>query len=109
VPALKITSPPRKVGLDRRAVRHLSGGLVRLGLIGGAPRIFGFPEDDLATRLYSRRPVLASIREIPSPSTPPERLKSIGGSKSDDWNSILANQTLSLLWLGNSKNETKDT
>ena len=75
----------------------------------GAPRIFGFPEDDLATRLYSRRPVLASIREIPSPSTQPGRLKSIGGSKSDDWNSILANQTLSLLWLGNSKNETKDT
>ena len=34
VPALKIASPPRKVGLDRRAVRHLSGGLVRLGLIG---------------------------------------------------------------------------
>jgi hypothetical protein len=52
--------------------------------------------------------VLASIREIPGPS-PPGRLKSIGGSKSDDWNGILANQALSPLWLGNSKNETKDT
>ena len=87
VPALKITSPPREVGLDRRAVRHLSGGLVRLGLIGavrcvmfkasspadcqrssrGAPRIFGFPEDDrlschatifspACSRIHSRNP-----------------------------------------------------
>jgi hypothetical protein len=34
------------------------------------------------------------------PATP-GRLKSIGGSKSDDWNSVLANQTLGTLWLGN--------
>jgi hypothetical protein len=36
------------------------------------------------------------------------QLKPIGGSKNDDWNSILANQTLGTLWLAHSKDETRD-
>jgi hypothetical protein len=36
------------------------------------------------------------------------KLKAIGGSKNDDWNSILASQTLSTLWLAHSKDETRD-
>ena len=35
-------------------------------------------------------------------------LKLIGGSQFDDWNSILANQTLTTLWLAHSKKETRD-
>jgi hypothetical protein len=35
-------------------------------------------------------------------------LKSIGGSQSDNWNSILANQALQSLWLNNSNPETRD-
>ena len=35
-------------------------------------------------------------------------LKSMGGSQSDDWNSVLANQTVHTLWLKNSDEETQD-
>ena len=35
-------------------------------------------------------------------------LKRIGGSRNDDWNIILANQTLHTLWIGDSNEETKD-
>ena len=34
-------------------------------------------------------------------------LKRIGGSQSDKWNNILANQTVQALWLTNSDNETR--
>jgi hypothetical protein len=36
------------------------------------------------------------------------RLKSIGGSQSDHWNNILANQALQALWLKNSSPEERD-
>jgi hypothetical protein len=36
------------------------------------------------------------------------RLKFIGGSQSDHWNNILANQTVQTLWLKHSDNETRD-
>jgi hypothetical protein len=36
------------------------------------------------------------------------RLKSLGGSQSDNWNSILANQTVQTLWVAHSEQETKD-
>jgi len=35
-------------------------------------------------------------------------LKLMGGSQFDDWNSILADQTLTTLWLAHSKKETRD-
>lgn len=35
-------------------------------------------------------------------------LKDIGGSKSDHWNSLLANQTVHALWIKNSDAETRD-
>ena len=34
-------------------------------------------------------------------------LKCIGGSQSDDWNNVLANQTANSLWLANSSDETQ--
>jgi hypothetical protein len=34
-------------------------------------------------------------------------LKNIGGSRSDDWNNILANQTIRSLWLKHSDAETR--
>src|SRR5215510_10128065 len=35
-------------------------------------------------------------------------LKSMGGSKSDNWNNILANQAINTLWVGHSDIETRD-
>jgi hypothetical protein len=35
-------------------------------------------------------------------------LKCIGGSRSDQWNNILANQTIQTLWLQNSDEDTRD-
>ena len=43
--------------------------------------------------------------EIHDPAMLPGTLKAIGGSMSDDWNLVLANQTLSTLWLKNSDAE----
>jgi len=34
-------------------------------------------------------------------------LKAIGGSMSDDWNNVLANQTIQSLWLKNSEADEK--
>jgi hypothetical protein len=36
------------------------------------------------------------------------RLKTIGGSESDHWNNLLANQAVQALWLKNSDTETRD-
>src|SRR5262249_44815349 len=36
------------------------------------------------------------------------RLKNIGGSQSDHWNNILANQTVQTLWLKHSDKDTRD-
>lgn len=36
------------------------------------------------------------------------RLKSIGGSQSDHWNNILANQAVQALWVKNSSPEERD-
>jgi hypothetical protein len=35
------------------------------------------------------------------------RLKTVGGSPSDDWNNVLANQTIQALWVSNSDPETE--
>lgn len=37
----------------------------------------------------------------------PGRLKHVGGSRSDDWNNVLANQTINTLWVKNSDQETR--
>jgi hypothetical protein len=42
------------------------------------------------------------------PATLPGMLKPIGGSMSDDWNSILANQTCNALWLKHFDEEARD-
>jgi hypothetical protein len=36
------------------------------------------------------------------------RLQSIGGSQSDQWNNMLANQTARALWVKNSSQEERD-
>jgi len=43
-----------------------------------------------------------------NPDQQPGRLKLIGGSKSDDWNNVLANQTIQTLWLKHSDEQTLD-
>ena len=42
------------------------------------------------------------------PAQQPGKLKALGGSASDDWNNILANQTAQALWLKNSSGEERD-
>src|SRR6478609_7446814 len=42
---------------------------------------------------------------VHDPAKLPGRLKLIGGSMSDDWNNIVANQVVSALWLQNSDAE----
>lgn len=42
---------------------------------------------------------------VHDPSKLPGRLKAIGGSMSDDWNNILANQAIQTLWLKNSSTD----
>jgi hypothetical protein len=42
------------------------------------------------------------------PARQPGKLKMMGGSASDDWNSVLANQTIQTLWIKNSDEQTID-
>jgi hypothetical protein len=46
-----------------------------------------------------------TVVEVHDPAKLPGRLKLIGGSMSDDWNNIIANQAVSALWLSNSDAE----
>ena len=39
------------------------------------------------------------------PTQQPGKLKMLGGSASDDWNNVLANQTIQTIWLKNSDEE----
>jgi hypothetical protein len=45
---------------------------------------------------------------IGSPDSTRGELKRIGGSQSDEWNNILANQAVDALWLKNNDEETRD-
>ena len=49
-----------------------------------------------------------TVVEVHDPATQKGNLKPIGGSMSDDWNNILANQTFRALWLKNSDPEARD-
>jgi hypothetical protein len=42
------------------------------------------------------------------PEEQPGQYRRLGGSKSDDWNQVLANQAVQSLWLKNSSEEDKD-
>jgi hypothetical protein len=42
------------------------------------------------------------------PAQQPGKLKMLGGSTSDEWNDVLANQTIQTLWLSRSDDETID-
>jgi hypothetical protein len=50
-----------------------------------------------------------TVVEAHDPSSLPGKLKPIGGSKSDTWNNVIANQTIQTLWRKNSdENERKN-
>ena len=42
---------------------------------------------------------------LPDQSKPAGKLKAIGGSRSDDWNHVLVNQTMQTLWVNNSDDD----
>jgi hypothetical protein len=47
------------------------------------------------------------VVEAHDPASLPGQLKSIGGSKSDTWNNVIANQTIQTLWRKNSNEEER--
>ena len=44
---------------------------------------------------------------VGNPEALKPRLKQLGGSQSDDWNNVLANQTFNTLWVAHSNDETR--
>jgi hypothetical protein len=59
-----------------------------------------------AKKPASKKEARTIIAKVPEQQ--PGRLKHLGGSTSDDWNNILANQTIQSLWLKHSDGETLD-
>jgi len=47
------------------------------------------------------------VTVIANPEDLKPELKCVGGSQSDEWNNVLANQAITSLWLANSSNETQ--
>jgi hypothetical protein len=55
----------------------------------------------------ANKPVRNSVIEAHDPSSLPGKLKSIGGSKSDTWNNVIANQAVQSVWAKNSNEEQR--
>jgi len=55
-----------------------------------------------------KAPAKAKTLVVDDPQELQGRLKSIGGSKSDAWNNVLANQTIDSIWLKNSDEEGRN-
>lgn len=49
-----------------------------------------------------------ALKFVGNPEVLEPKLKQLGGSQSDHWNNILANQTLNTLWLAHSNDEGRD-
>jgi hypothetical protein len=49
------------------------------------------------------------VTNVSYPSQEKPQLKALGGSQSDAWNNILANQTMQSLWLTHSNEDDRDT
>lgn len=76
---------------------------------------------DCGRTIGEHQALVQEVKRVPKKKSPaqktkvidPDRnnegkLKSMGGSQSDDWNNILAIQAIQALWLKNSDEETKD-
>src|ERR1700682_3869575 len=50
----------------------------------------------------AKKSVQKTVVEVHDPSSLPGKLRRIGGSKSDNWNNVIASQTIQTLWLKNS-------
>ena len=48
------------------------------------------------------------VTAVDNPETLKPKWKCVGGSQSDEWNNVLANQTVHALWLANSSDETQE-
>jgi hypothetical protein len=55
----------------------------------------------------AKKLVQNTVVEAHHPSSLPGKLKRLGGSKSDVWNNVLANQTIQTLWAKNSSQEER--
>jgi HsdM N-terminal domain len=75
-------------------------------------RAFIHGNSDMRTLKRARRTPLPRTRRQPWFANDPDdrkgALRNIGGSKSDHWNNLLANQAVQALWIKNSDAETRD-
>jgi hypothetical protein len=55
----------------------------------------------------AKQPAQKTVVEARDPSLLPGRLKSLGGSNSDTWNNVLANQAVQTIWGRNSNDEER--
>jgi hypothetical protein len=56
----------------------------------------------------SKKSVQTTMVQAHDPSSLPGKLRSIGGSKSDTWNSVVANQAMQTIWGKNSDQEERN-
>jgi len=61
--------------------------------------------------MTAKRPATGNtkiVTAVGNPEALKPKLKCVGGSQSDEWNSVLAKQTVDALWLAHSSDETQD-
>jgi hypothetical protein len=77
-------------------------------VVGCRPFNLRNSHEDIA--MSQRKPALQAPKTVVAddPEDRKGRLKNIGGSKSDHWNNILANQAIQALWVKNSSPEERD-
>src|SRR6266403_93837 len=56
----------------------------------------------------TKQPVRTTVVQAHDPSSLPGKLRSIGGSKSDTWNNVVANQAMQSIWGKNSDQEERN-
>ena len=56
----------------------------------------------------TKQPVRTNVVQAHDPSSLPGKLRSIGGSKSDTWNNVVANQEMQSIWGKNSDQEERN-
>jgi hypothetical protein len=56
---------------------------------------------------YRKQTKQKTVLKVHDPSLLPGKLRAVGGSKSDDWNNVVANQAMQTIWVKNSDQEER--
>src|SRR6476660_8932083 len=76
--------------------------------ISGRPGGLGFEVSPMTGKKTANETMTSTVVANDYSKAWKGKLKQIGGSRSDDWNNILANQTVQALWLKHSDPPTRD-